>query len=240
MAVGLANRTRLGRGLYIKPYMLMRRFLILSCLVLVVTSGDLCSAKDLSWSQTIGVRFGLWNSTEAKHVQPDPGEDILTKVTAPYGEIHVSLGLKKGFAVGISLGSCFRGETRYNDPYGYYWKRITVYPITAELKYYPLHRVAKSKWQPYLDGGGGLVSGTENIRIGEYIGSLVLSSSGTNSYLTFGWHGGAGMDFILTNSLVLGFDFRYRGVRFGDDVGGIKNYSGPEATLGVSYIVKGL
>jgi hypothetical protein len=202
--------------LYIKPYMLMRRSLIFSFLMLVLMSGNLCLAKDLSWSQTIGVRFGLWRSTDAKNVQPKPGESIITKVTAPYGEI------------------------RYNDAYGYYWKRISVYPITAELKYYPLHRLEKSRWQPYFDGGAGLVSGTENIRIGEYVGSLVYSSSGTNSYLTFGWHGGAGLDFILTNSLVLGFDFRYRVVRFGDDVGGIKNYSGPEATLGISYIVKGL
>jgi hypothetical protein len=46
------------------------------------------------------------------------------------------------------------------------------------------------------------------------------------------------MDYVLSKSFAVGLDFKYRGVRFGDEVGGMKNYSGPEATLGISYIFK--
>jgi opacity protein-like surface antigen len=187
----------------------------------------------------VSMRVGFWSALEARNVDPKPGEDILTKVTTPYGEIHFSLGLKKGFAVGFSTGSCYRGETRYSDPDGYYWKRVTIYPFTAELKYYPLH-LEKSKWQPYLDGGAGLISGTEILRFGEYSGPLLLLGSTTDTYLTFGWHAGGGVDIVLSKSFALGVDFKYRVVRFGDEVGGMKDYSGPEATLGISYIFKAL
>lgn len=188
----------------------------------------------------VAMRAGFWSALEARNVDPKPGEDILTKVTTLYGELHFSLGLKKGFALGFSTGSCYRGETRFNDSDGYYWKRVTIYPFSAELKYYPVHHINKSKWQPYLDGGGGVISGTEILRFGEYSGPLLFLGSSTDTYLTFGWHAGGGLDIVLSKSFALGVDFKYRGVRFGDEVGGMKDYSGPEATLGISYIFKAL
>ena len=165
-------------------------------------------------------------------MQAPPGEEILSNVTAPYGEFFISTGLKKGFALEFSLGSYYRGETRYNDPDGYYyWKRVTIYPISAELKFYPLSPIKQSRWQPYIDAGFGFVSGIENLRSGGY--------SGTNTYLTFGWHVGGGMEFMLSRLFVIGADFKYRRVNFNKEVGGLKDYSGPEATLGLSYILKG-
>jgi opacity protein-like surface antigen len=208
--------------------------------MLCIVSADLSGAEDLSSSNMVGLRFGFWNAVGAKNVEAGPGEDILTKVTAPYGELHFSVGLKKGFALGVSMGSCYRGETRYNDPDGYYWKKVTIYPLTGELKYYPLHRLKKSRWQPYLSGGIGLISGTENLRFGEYVGPLLLLGSHTNSYLTIGWHAGGGMDLVLSRALVIGVDFKYRGVHFGDKVGGMNDYSGPQAALGVCYMLKGI
>jgi hypothetical protein len=214
--------------------------LLLGCALLGTVLCDFSLATDLSSYKMVVIRAGFWSALEARHVDPKPGEDILTKVTTPYGEIHFSLGLKKGFAVGFSTGSCYRGETRYSDPDGYYWKRVSIYPFTTELKYYPLHRVKKSRWQPYLDGGAGLISGTEILRFGEYSGPLLLLGSSSDTYLTFGWHVGGGMDYVLSKSFAVGLDFKYRGVNFGDEIGGMKNYSGPEATLGISYIFKAL
>ncbi|MCK4385466.1 MAG: hypothetical protein KAW52_04300 [candidate division Zixibacteria bacterium] len=46
------------------------------------------------------------------------------------------------------------------------------------------------------------------------------------------------MNFVLSRLFVLGLDFKYRCVNFGKRVGGLKDYSGPEATLGLSYILK--
>jgi hypothetical protein len=201
-------------------------------------------ANDLSSIHMFGLRMGFWSALDAKNTQASPSYEVLTKVTAPYGEFFFSNGLKKGFAFEFSLGSYYRGETRYNDTLGYYWKRVTIYPISAATKYYLLASrsnpmgPAQNLWQPYLDAGISFVSGIENLRLGEYAGSLTLVGDYTDTYLTLGWFSGVGMDFVLSRLFVLGLDFKYRWVNFGKRVGGLKDYSGPEVTLGLSYILK--
>jgi outer membrane protein W len=188
----------------------------------------------------LGIRMGFWSALDARNIQTPPSYEVLTKVTAPYGEFFISNGLKKGFAFEFTVGSYYRGETRYNDSLGYYWKRVTIYPISFGTKYYPLSSQSKIRSQPYLNTGISFVSGVENLRLGEYAGSLTLIGDYTDTYMTFGWFGGVGMDFVLSRLFVLGLDFKYRWVNFSKQVGGLKDYSGPEATLGLSYILKGM
>jgi outer membrane protein W len=185
-----------------------------------------------------GIRLGFWSALDARNNQSSSHYEVLTKVTAPYGELLFSSGLKKGFAFEFSAGSYYRGETRYNDSSGYYWKRVTVYPVSGAAKYYPLFSQLDNLWQPYLDAGISFVSGVENLRLGDYVGPLTYVGDYTNAYLTFGLSAGVGMDFVLSKLFVMGLDFKYRWVNFGDEVGGLKNYSGPEVTLGLSYILK--
>jgi outer membrane protein W len=187
-----------------------------------------------------GIRMGFWSALDAKNIHSSPYYEVLTKVTAPYGEFFISNGLKKRFAFEFSVGSYYRGETRYNDSLGYYWKRVTIYPVSAVTKYYPLSSPSNNPWQPYLDAGISFVSGVENLRLGEYAGQLTLVGDYTDTYLTLGWFSGVGMDFVLNRLFVLGLDFKYRWVNFGKQVGGLKDYSGPEVTLGLSYILKGM
>jgi hypothetical protein len=193
-----------------------------------------------------GIRMGFWSALDAKNIHSSPYYEVLTKVTAPYGEFFVSNGLKKGFAFEFSGGSYYRGETRYSDTLGYYWKRVTIYPISAGMKYYPLSsrsnpkNPAKNLWQPYLDAGISFVSGVENLRLGEYAGPFTLVGDYTDTYFTLGGFSGVGMDFVLSRLFVLGLDFKYRWVNFSKQVGGLKDYSGPEATLGLSYILRGI
>ena len=217
----------------------MKRLTLLSFLTLSILQVDSCLAVDLSSVHMLGVRMGFWNAVNASDVQAAPGEEILSKVTAAYGEFFGSVGLTQGFALEFSLGSNYRGETRYNNPYGYYWKRVTIYPMSGQLTYFPLFSAEKSKWQPYLGAGIGVVSGVENLRLGVYADPYRRVGTGTNSYLTLGWHAGGGIDFVLSRHLVICADLKYRGVKFGDEVGGLKDYSGPEAAFGLAYILKG-
>ena len=115
---------------------------------------------------------------------------------------------------------------------------MTIYPVSASAKYYPSFSRSNSPWQPYLDAGISFVSGVENLRIGEYSGPLTYVGNYTNTYLTAGLFGGVGMDLVLSRRFVLGFDFKYRWVKFGEQVGGLKDYSGPEVTLGLYYVLK--
>jgi outer membrane protein W len=216
---------------------IMRRLLFPVLLVTVSFGASSCLAKNLSSAEMLGVRMGFWSALDAKNVEGPPAYEILTRVTAPYGEFFFSHGLKKGFALELSLGSYYRGETRYEDSLGYYWKRVTVYPVTVSAKYYPPLSRSSGWCQPYLDAGVSFVSGVENLRIGEYAGRLTYVGDYANTYLTAGLSGGAGVDLVLSHGFVLGLDCKYRWVNFGDRVGGLKNYSGPEVTLGVCYIL---
>lgn len=216
----------------------MRKFLISVLFFIIVFSAGSSPAKELSSAEMFGVRMGFWSALDARNIQSPPAYEVLTRVTAPYGEFLFSHGLKKGFAIEFSLGSYYRGETRYDDSSGYYWKRVTIYPVSASAKYYPSFSQSNSPWQPYLDAGISLVSGVENLRIGEYSGPLTYVGDYTNTYLTVGLSGGVGMDFVLSRRFVLGLDFKYRWVNFGERVGGLKDYSGPEVTLGLCYILK--
>ena len=126
----------------------MKRLILLGFLALSVLRTDSCPATDLSSVHMLGLRMGFWNAVNARDVKAAPGEEILSKVTAPYGEFFGSVGLTRGFALEFSLGSNYRGETRYKDPDGYYWKRVTIYPLSGHLTYYPLSFAEKSRWQP--------------------------------------------------------------------------------------------
>jgi opacity protein-like surface antigen len=218
----------------------MKKFVLINFLLLLVLIPAFGTAKDLSSVQMIGIRMGFWNAPKTHDIQTTPGQEITTKVTAPYAELFISPGLKKGFALEFSFGSCYRGETRYHDPYGYYWKKVTVYPVSGGVKFYPLSSVKNYRWQPYTYIGFAFITGVEEIRLGEYFGSSVLVQEGTNTYTTLGWQAGLGMDVVLSRFWVIGADFKYRGVKFKDEVGGLKNFNGPQVTLGVSYIVKGI
>ncbi|MFH1336145.1 MAG: outer membrane beta-barrel protein [Candidatus Zixiibacteriota bacterium] len=218
----------------------MKKYLLINLLVFCFILPASGQARDISSIQMMGVRMGFWSAVKAQDITNPPDQEITTKVTAPYGEIFISSGLKKGFALEFSLGSCYRGETRYSDSYGYYWKRVTIYPVSGGIKFYPLSSVQKSKLQPYADLGVAFVSGIEDIRLGIYSGPYLLVDEGINTYTTFGWHAGLGVDFPLNRFWAVGVDFKYRGVNFNDEVGGLKNFSGPQVTLGVSYLVKGI
>ncbi|MGB8658260.1 MAG: hypothetical protein WCE90_10830 [Candidatus Zixiibacteriota bacterium] len=213
--------------------------LIIICLFLwtTVLAGN-CLATDLSSTQSIGLRMGFWSAVQAKHIPVTPDQEILSKVTAPYGELVIFTGLKKGFGLEFSLGSYYRGETRYTVTQGYFFKRVTIYPVSVQLKFYPLYAVKKSRWQPYLDSGIGFISGIEDLRLGEYAGSQLFVETGTSTHATLGWQAGGGLDFELSRRLVIAADCKYRGVKFNQDVGGLRDYSGPEVTLGVIYILK--
>ncbi len=216
----------------------MRRFLSYLLFFTISFGVSLSRAEDLSSVHMVGIRMGFWSAVAAKNMETSPPYEVSTKVTAPYGELFFSNGLKKGFGFELCVGSYYRGETRYSDSLGYFWKRVTVYPVSAATKYYPLSSKSNYLWQPYLDAGISFVSGVENLRLGEYAGSLTFVGDYTNTYLALGLSAGAGMDFVLSKLFVLGLDFKYRWVSFGDEVGGLKDYSGPEATLGLSYILR--
>ena len=122
-------------------------------IVFLLSSAEPCFGEDISAFSLIGLRVGLWRMSSAD-VKPDIGQfSASTKTVSPYGEVFFAHGLKKGFLVELSLGSCDRGETRFEleDGYGYYWESLVIYPISVGGSFYPLSFKPQISWQPYLD-----------------------------------------------------------------------------------------
>ena len=83
----------------------MRKVLISLLAFIIFLSGSSSLAESLSSAEMFGVRMGFWSALDARNVQSPPAYEILTRVTAPYGEFFFSHGLKKGFSFEFSLGS---------------------------------------------------------------------------------------------------------------------------------------
>ena len=54
----------------------------------------------------------------------------------------------------------------------------------------------------------------------------------------FGALVGWGVDFAISSRILTNLDFQYRWVGFDQAVGAIKDYSGPQLTFGLGYIIK--
>ena len=211
------------------------------CILVIGLLPILCFAEDSSSVDMIGVRVGIWSALKAENMASNPLEENST--TKGYMEIFISSRLRKRFAREISLGWYDRGNTGYSvgyhSPYGYdyiayYNQRVAIFPLSLGYKFYPLSPTKNYRWQPYISAGVGLVCGLEK-------GAAEYKGSYSNTQFTFGWFVGGGLEcrlgLIFGHVTVLGFNLKYRGVNFEEEIGGLKDYSGLEATLGLSSIL---
>lgn len=198
----------------------------------------LCYGEDISSFNLIGLRVGLWRMSSTEVDPGIPYYSASSKSISPYGELFFSYGLRKGFLAEFSLGSCDRGETKLEIEDGYYWESLTIYPISLGGRFYPLSFRPRVSWQPYLDIGVSYVVGSSSLEYGSFSPGLRTFFEGyVKTRSAFGAFVGAGLDFSLSRSLILNFDSKYRWVKFGEEVGGLKDYSGVQFTIGFAYVL---
>jgi len=215
-----------------------RGFSCILLLALFLFSSDLCFGEDVSTFNLIGLRIGMWRMSSAAVEPRIPEYQTSSKTVSPYGEVFFTYGLKKGFLAELSLGSCDRGEIRYEQGNDYYWESVVIYPMSLGGYFYPLSYKPQTSWQPYLDLGVSYVVGSRSLDYGSvYPGYRYFFEGYVKTRSAFGVFTGTGLDFNLSKYLILNFDFKYRWVKFGEEVGGIKDYSGYQLTLGFAYVL---
>lgn len=218
---------------------LVKKGIFVILLIIFLLSGsELCFGEDISAFNLIGLRVGVWRMSSTE-VKPEIAQfSASTKTASPYGEVFFAHGLKKGFLVELSLGSCDRGETRFELEDGYYWESLAIYPISVGGSFYPLSFKPQISWQPYLDLGISYVIGSSSLDYGSFApGYRTFFEGYVKTHSAFGTFAGAGLDFNISRSLIINFDFKYRWVKFGEEVGGIKDYSGSQFTLSFAYVL---
>ena len=207
-------------------------------LIIFLFGYNYCFGEDVSSFNLIGLRIGLWGMSSADIESRIPEYQASSKTVSPYGEVFFTYGLKNGFLGELSLGSCDRGETRFELGNDYYWESVVIYPISLGGYFYPLSHKPQTPWQPYLDLGVSYVVGSKSLDYGSvYPGYRYFFEGYVKTRAAFGVFAGTGLDFNLSKYLILNFDAKYRWVKFGEEVGGIKDYSGYQLTLGFAYVL---
>jgi hypothetical protein len=202
-------------------------FLVIFCTGLFLA--DLSRGVDISSCDLIGFRGGVWKVEKAKELP----SSIEAKTYTPYIEFLFSHGLKNGFSLELNFGAGYRGDTKFIIPEGYYWENWNLYPISGKIKYSFLSTYSRKIYQPYFDLGLTLLTSTST-----YNNPYYLDVTYVNTKTTLGALAGWGLDLSLSSRILLNLDFQYRWVNFKHEVAGIKNYSGPQLTFGLEYIIK--
>lgn len=198
-------------------------------LFLIPSLTESSQAADISSSDIIGIRGGVWKVEEANDLPPT----IDAKTYTPYLELFISYGLKMGFSLELDLGAGYRGDTKFIYEDGYYWENWNLYPISGKIKYSFLSFYSPNNFQPYLDLGLTFLTSTSTYNDPYYLDVVHVRTKST-----FGALAGWGMDWSLSPRILLNLDFQYRWVSFNREIAGIKNYSGPQLTFGLEYIIK--
>ncbi|HVP35801.1 MAG TPA: outer membrane beta-barrel protein [Terriglobales bacterium] len=207
----------------------LKFFLFLTIFTLASLFAESIQAVDISSSDVIGFRGGFWRVDKARTL----ADSIQAKTYTPYLELFISHGIKKGFSIELDLGAGYRGDTKFTSGGTYYFENWNLYPISGKVRYSLFSIYPQRKFQPYLDLGVTFLTASSTYSNPYYL-DIVYVSTRTAFGVLAGW----GADFSLSPRILFNVDFQYRWVSFGDYVAGIKNYSGPQLTFGLGYVIK--
>ncbi len=207
----------------------LRFFSFLTLFAVVSLLSVSARAVDLSSSDLIGLRGGFWRVDKAR----DLADSIQAKTYTPYLELFISHGIKKGFSLELNLGAGYRGDTKFTVPGGYYIENWNLYPVSGKVKYSLFSYFPQRRFQPYLDLGLTFLTASSSFRNPYYLDVVFVTTK-----TAFGALAGWGVDFSVSPRILANLDFQYRWVGFNQPVGAIKDYSGPQLTFGLGYVIK--
>lgn len=181
-----------------------------------------------------GIRLGGWSDQG-----DDPSNDSVSFDLSNTGfvtELFIDYRLTPAILGEISFGILSRGDVTIEQGNGRFVGPIVLYPVMLQFKFSPLSGKSE-KFHPYLIGGGGVVFGKQNIDIsfgnisyGEYLDAQKTVTDFSTTY-------GGGIDLALSDQIGLNFNVKYFPIRFGDELAGIKDYTGISFTIGAAYFL---
>lgn len=207
----------------------LKFFSFLTIFIVASLFTESTQAVDISSSDLIGFRGGFWRVDKARNL-PDT---IQAKTYTPYLELFISHGIKKGFSLELNLGAGYRGDTKFTVPGEYHTENWNLYPVSGKVKYSLFSYYPQKRFQPYLDLGLTFLTASSTYNNPNYLGVTFISTK-----TAFGALAGWGVDFAVSSRILANLDFQYRWVGFDQAVGAIKDYSGPQLTFGLEYIIK--
>jgi hypothetical protein len=190
-----------------------------------------------------GIRLGIYSADKLEETSTTGSYARQRTASNVYLAFNFTRMVWHSLAAEGSVGALSRGDAIVRDASGTYVQRarITLYPLSAGFRLYPLglgsHRIS-----PYVNAAGSLVLATQ-----------VFQSSGTTGLGTFnyrsstdatlGANAGAGADVHIGGRMLLGFFGGYQRARFAEPLsglpGGVTDFSGPQFMITFGYLITG-
>lgn len=218
-----------------------RRIGLLAAVVLSLMTAAVAEAVDQVPRDTtnrqpassVGLRLGVWVDQGGE--LNDPNVNASFTSTGFVTELFYNYRMLPWLALEISMAVASRGDVVFTYGGDRYIGTINLYPMMVQLKMKPWG--TSGTWQPYLQGGGGVIVGKMNTDVvlsyGSYLDPYYVEGSET----ALGYDFGAGVDIALSRQLGITVSGKYHSIHFGDDVAGISDYSGTSIGVGLTYFV---
>jgi len=204
---------------------------ILACTFLTLSVAS--NAISLEKRHLIGLRLGMWNQVANVRTEVGVG-GVSTSVGSDgfLGGVSYGHWLKEDLALNISVGGMMADVETRVGLLGVSHETAAVTHILVGLKQYFPKSTYGSSVRPFVKAS-----------LGPYIGSQTRTETGlvvsveSRSEPAFGGQAGVGVDFVVGRHFLTGISVGYNLMNdFDEPIGGSKNYSGPEFSLGFSYL----
>ena len=201
------------------------------CLVLYFAA--VVSANSLENRHQLGLEVGLWN--RVNEARNEVGIGVVSSsagTTGLLGGVTYGYWFTERFSLNIDLGMM---RASVESKVGVVQGTTTATSVTHVLvtaKRYFSNSTPISPVRPYMSAGiGPFVRSQSKILLGR----IIAEEATTETVL--GGQIGAGIDFITGRHFMTGISLSYNLMSdFDRPIGGSSNYSGPEFTLGFSYL----
>lgn len=174
---------------------------------------------------SIDLRISFWNNSQSTVSVGFHGVSVETGTGGISGEIMYNYYPNRIYSFNVSAG-VMNTEVRVENFSTY---TSTVIPIMMGMKYYFIDYSTDNPFRPYVAGSIGGVVGTES--------AVEILNVRTHTETAIGASAGIGSDIILGSLVKLQAEISYNlFTDFAEEIGGNKNYSGPEFSLGIGFM----
>lgn len=188
-----------------------------------------------------GLRLGGWVNTgelpPARQID-ESGIELETSINdgSFYLEFFGAYSISPGLVGELSLGIVNRGSVNVYEPgYGSDIGNLLIYPILAQLRFYPFSD--RGTIHPFVGAGGGIYYGRQDV---QFVSSLTYDYDyydfDGESEVDFSYVLSAGTDITLSNNIALEAGMRYMPVEFSDRLVTIQDYKAYTITVGVKWL----
>ena len=210
---------------------LMKTLIVATALVLALTA--VSDANSLQKRHGVGIRLGMWNMIADARVDALDGS-VSTSVESSgfVGGVAYNYWLTESLAldIGVSMMSA-KVETSVGF-LNVSTQSSAVTSVLLGLKWYLPESTYGTSVRPFIKAAVGPFSGSQS---GTQVGLSVIVDS--RSETAFGGQLGGGVDFVLSRKFLLGVNLGYNLMSdFDLPIGGSNNYSGPQFSVGLSYL----